>query len=791
MRPTERLVTTVIAIVLALAALLVPASPAAAECVGQPNRWPTFEEVVPTARQLVVGRVTSTNRTDGPAVVFTLEVEEVLRGVAPPVIEVSALRSGLPLMGEPACRRDAVLYVRVGDRIALARGGLLPGVRNWVNTAVWIGGQPDKRLSPGLRRMELSAVRQGLGLEAPDEAASGDPHPPAAEPSSTPDVSGIALRPTGREWQVAAIEPPGAQVQALTAWRGGLVAIGLAELRDGEERPVAWLSDDGSSWQLVANAFGRQPGTALVDVVAYREGMLAIGRRGNRVLVWTSDDGRSWTRSPHSPARDPGDISAAPGSLDLRGVATHGRNIVISGWYHGPGIDPEHYPRIWTSSNGSDWRSGPPGGLRIPRLIQALTTDRRGFVGLVNVQGCGMGDVMQVVRSKDGRRWRAVPDGRLPCFNVLDLAHDPGSGASYAVGYRGGRPVVARSQGLRDWQKVYVGDDHIDDARVNWSAHAVSSDEGLVVVAGDGYDPVENDFDSLWVLTSVDGEDWELSTGWPNMLDTQGVQGVALSDGRVVVLVEWRTPRVFVAETDAVEGSSPFERLWRPLTPEDIPFAYSCGSDMQFTTTDLEAASKPSDVSASLAAVIQETGRLISDRDVDWYVVSQTDDRMLALAPMGRTVDDQFLNRTDEGWHFETGGSPCTPRAKFDDRSVGRWRLDPEFPTPGPKTRKLHVLGYLGCLGSEKAGKAMIHMTDDVALMAIPMRSTVGPHSGDCLGPTKMTVALPEPLGRRTLYDAGSLPIRGAKREAGDRPDQLVWIRRLTMRFDRPAAGGR
>ena len=767
MRPTERLLTTVIAIVLALAGVLVPASPAAAECVSQPNRWPTFEEVVPTARQVVVGRVTSTNRTDGPAVVFTLEVEEVLRGAAPPVIEVSALRSGLQLMGEPACRRDAVLYVRVGDRIALARGGLLPGVRNRVNTAVWIGGQPDKRLSPGLRRMELSAVRQVLGLEAPDEAASGDPHPPAAEPSSTPDVSGIALRPTGREWQVAAIEPPGAQVQALTAWRGGLVAIGMAELRDGEERPVAWPSDDGSSWQLVANAFGRQPRTALVDVVAYREGLLAIGRRGNRVLVWTSDDGRSWTRSPNSPALDPGDIPAAPGSLDLRGVATHGRNIVISGWYHGPGIDPEHYPRIWTSSNGSAWRSGPPNGLRVPRLIQALTTDRQGFVGLVNVRGCGMGDVEQVVRSKDGRHWRTVPDGRLPCFNVLDLAHDPVSGAYYAAGYRGSRPVVARSEDLRDWQKVYVGDDHIDDARVNWSAYAVTADEGLVAVAGDGYDPVDNAFDSLWVLTSVDGDDWELSTGWPNMLETQGVQGVAISDGRVVVLVDWRTSRAFVAEADAVEGSSPFERLWRPLDPADIPFPYSCGLDQTFTTTDLATAPRPADVSASLASAVEETGRLISDRDVDWYVVKQTDDRVLALAPMGRTVADQFLDRTDEGWDFKTGGSPCTPRAMFGDRSVGRWRLDPTFPAPGPKTRTLHVLGYLGCLGSEKSGKPRVHITDDAALIAIPMRSTVRPNFGDCLAPTKMTVRLPEPLGDRILYDAGSLPLRGASEKLG------------------------
>jgi hypothetical protein len=32
--------------------------------------------------------------------------------------------------------------------------------------------------------------------------------------------------------------------------------------------------------------------------------------------------------------------------------------------------------------------------------------------------------------------------------------------------------------------------------------------------------------------------------------------------------------------------------------------------------------------------------------------------------------------------------------------------------------------------------------------------------SGPCLGPTRMTVRLPEPLGARALFDAGRLPLR-------------------------------
>jgi len=362
------------------------------------------------------------------------------------------------------------------------------------------------------------------------------------------------FRPTGREWDVAELEPANMDVSALTTWQGGFAVVGMAKVGGGE-RPVAWLSEDGSDWQLVADAFGRRPSrrTAVVDVVGYRGGLLAIGRHGNRVVVWMSDDGRSWTRTRHDRTLGPAGVPAAPHSLDLRGVATHGGRIVISGQYHGPGADPEGYERVWTSSNGKDWQSGPPKGLRVARLIQGLTADRRGFVGLVNVRGCGMGDVMQVVRSKDGRSWRMLSASRLPCFNVLDLAYDATADAHYAVGYRGDYPVVVRAEHLRDWQRVYVGSDHVGDARVDWSAYAVTADDGFVMVAGDGYDPVDNAFDFLWVLTSTDGEDWELSTGWPDMLETEGVQGAAIADGQLVVLVDWRTSRAFVTEAAVPE----------------------------------------------------------------------------------------------------------------------------------------------------------------------------------------------------------------------------------------------
>jgi hypothetical protein len=154
--------------------LVIPASaalamPALAECVGNPNRWPAFERVAPTARQVVVGRVSEVKAQD-PAYdyssSFTLEVEEVLRGPEPAAIEFEDIRSGLPLRGEQSCRDSSSLSVHAGDRIALALGGRLPGVKGRVNSAAWIEGRKeDPSMLRGLARMSLDQIRQAAGLE--------------------------------------------------------------------------------------------------------------------------------------------------------------------------------------------------------------------------------------------------------------------------------------------------------------------------------------------------------------------------------------------------------------------------------------------------------------------------------------------------------------------------------------------------------------------------------------------------------------------------------------------------
>jgi len=168
----------------ALTFCLTTSAPALAECGGQVNRWPAFSDVAPTAERIIVGTVTNplAPHESGPVYVgLDIRVEEVLRGSAPATIEVSGLKSGLPLTGSPSCRQSAYLYARVGDVIAFAFDGRLPGVAGPVNTAAWIEGRPNRNSVPGPQLLTLEEVRHFASLPDTSTGAAG------ADPSDRSD----------------------------------------------------------------------------------------------------------------------------------------------------------------------------------------------------------------------------------------------------------------------------------------------------------------------------------------------------------------------------------------------------------------------------------------------------------------------------------------------------------------------------------------------------------------------------------------------------------------------------
>ncbi|MDQ3447616.1 MAG: hypothetical protein M3432_00355 [Chloroflexota bacterium] len=94
---------------------------------------------------------------------------------------LTSLRSGIPLQGSPACRRDAYLYARVGDVIAVAFDGRLPGVPNLTTTAAWIEGRPHGSLVPGPERLTIEEVRRLASLPDTATAATGSQTPTAPQ----------------------------------------------------------------------------------------------------------------------------------------------------------------------------------------------------------------------------------------------------------------------------------------------------------------------------------------------------------------------------------------------------------------------------------------------------------------------------------------------------------------------------------------------------------------------------------------------------------------------------------
>lgn len=171
------------------------AAPVAAECSGQPNRFPPFLQLAPTAELVVIGTVVEPLRGhDGQLATFRLRVDEVLRGEAPETIDVLGLRSGLPLTGDPGCRENAFAYAEVGDVIALALEGER-GSRTTVNSYAFIEGRPSR----GLVKADVVTAEDVRAALAPEVTSSPEPSSgPVPSSSPGPSASPIPGLPAGR-----------------------------------------------------------------------------------------------------------------------------------------------------------------------------------------------------------------------------------------------------------------------------------------------------------------------------------------------------------------------------------------------------------------------------------------------------------------------------------------------------------------------------------------------------------------------------------------------------------------
>jgi hypothetical protein len=154
-----------------LTSLAVPPA-ALAECTAL-DRWPSFESVAPTAAGVYIARVSESlgPRPRGFLTEFRVTVQELFRGDAVGGIDFRNFKSGLPLT---ICPSDSVLYVHVGDVLALAVYGHVPGVTGMVSTVAYLRegpGRPDPFLMPGVETLSRAQVVSALGLPATDTSS--------------------------------------------------------------------------------------------------------------------------------------------------------------------------------------------------------------------------------------------------------------------------------------------------------------------------------------------------------------------------------------------------------------------------------------------------------------------------------------------------------------------------------------------------------------------------------------------------------------------------------------------
>ncbi len=107
---------------------------------------------------------------------------------------------------------------------------------------------------------------------------------------------------TWTEVETSGLEGP-AEVTEVAATDDGLVAVGYDQtanleqtgLEGGTFGPLAWRSDDGTTWEPVELAGGEGGPSALVAVDGE---LLAVGSGDESTLAWRSEDGgRSWTEA--------------------------------------------------------------------------------------------------------------------------------------------------------------------------------------------------------------------------------------------------------------------------------------------------------------------------------------------------------------------------------------------------------------------------------------------------------------------------------------------------------------
>lgn len=122
---------------------------------------------------------------------------------------------------------------------------------------------------------------------------------------------------------------------------------------------------------------------------------------------------------------------------------------------------------------------------------------------------------------------------------------------------------------------------------------------------------------------------------------------------------------------------------------------------------------------------------------------------------------------TDGTWRWAGMDGGCTMYGQPGEGwGAVNWTLDPAFDAPTRKTRTLHLLAteYECAPGTSLRGRlAPAWVFLQPRAVRVQLFAQIVETGADCDGikPLAVTVRLPEPLGKRELYDANPTPCRG------------------------------
>lgn len=344
-----------------------------------------------------------------------------------------------------------------------------------------------------------------VGLAAAACGPGPTPRPTADQTASVPIGSpSSTVAAPGDVWTRIELPGAGGFFTDVASTPLGLVIVGTGGA--AAEIPVAWVSVDGISWDVVQLPGAGFPSDLVLwdaQLVAYGGGQTNRCAHPDALDTWLRTPDGAWHEAPWDPIFCAGGLAYAAPAAD---------HVVMAG------LGTGDVAYVWTSDDGLSWTDVAfPRGVGAPRAVGSL-------LGTDVVMGSSFetGNAW-VSRNPDGVHWSAPEPLVVPSASeVLGLVTVDGHFLAILRTDQGTFGALRSEDGVTWESAESVGLDP------NLGAIIVAVEGGLVGISGDDIGP------RLWA--SADGTSWR-SVAVPSDVGASGsLSGIAVSQGKVYLV---------------------------------------------------------------------------------------------------------------------------------------------------------------------------------------------------------------------------------------------------------------